>query len=101
MKFAALSGWCLTSKLTGPKQRDGICASVFACTNTGTLCRVRLSDLLGVTYQRLQTTRIKEEALVLVNFPSFAALALVSDWIGNYHWKLFCGLSLVVTNKCY
>ena len=38
----------LTSKLTGPEQGDGICASVFACTNAGTLCRVRLSDLLGL-----------------------------------------------------
>ena len=36
-----------TSKLTGPEQRDGICASVFAGTNAGTLCRVRLSALLG------------------------------------------------------
>ena len=38
----------LTFELTGPEQRDGICASVFAGTNAGTLCRVRLSDLLGV-----------------------------------------------------
>ena len=45
----AAFGCGLTSKLTGPEQRDGICASVFACTNAGTLCRVRLSDLLGLT----------------------------------------------------
>ena len=49
IRFAAFSGWCLTSKLTGPEQRGGICASVFAGTNAGTLCRVRLSDLLGIT----------------------------------------------------
>ena len=42
----------LTSKLTGPEQRDGICASVFASANTGTLCRVRLSDLLGLSLAR-------------------------------------------------
>ena len=36
----------LTFELTGTEQGDGICASVFACTNAGTLCRVRLSDLL-------------------------------------------------------
>ena len=40
----------LTSKLTGPEQRDGICASVFAGTNAGTLCRVRLSDMLGLSH---------------------------------------------------
>jgi len=48
-----MPGWSVaftvTSKLTGPEQRDGICASVFASTNAGTLCRVRLSDRLGVT----------------------------------------------------
>ena len=37
----------LTFELTGPEQWDGICASVFASANAGTLCRVRLSDLLG------------------------------------------------------
>ena len=49
-----------TSKLTGPEQRDGICASVFAGTNAGTLCRVRLSDLLGVAvYVHLMIFKIR------------------------------------------
>ena len=39
----------LTFELTGPEQWDGICASVFAGTNSGTLCRVRLSEWLGST----------------------------------------------------
>ena len=42
--------WCgLTFELTGPEQGDGICARVFAGTNSGTLCRVRLSEGLGVS----------------------------------------------------
>ena len=36
----------LTFELTGPEQWGGICASVFAGTNAGTLCRVRLSEWL-------------------------------------------------------
>ena len=39
----------LTFELTGPEQGDGICASVFASANSGTLCRVRLSEWLDPT----------------------------------------------------
>jgi hypothetical protein len=46
-----MPGWSVaftvTSKLTGPEQRDGICASVFASANAGTLCRVRVESRCG------------------------------------------------------
>ena len=39
----------LTFELTGPEQGDGICARVFASANSGTLCRVRFSEWLGLS----------------------------------------------------
>ena len=80
MKCAAFSGWCLTSKLTGPEQWDGICASVFASANTGTLCRVRLSDLLGVDIYVLLLSRVNLAGNMQSFLPTKETESSLTSW---------------------
>ena len=67
--------WGLTFELTGPEQGGGICASVFACTNTGTLCRVRLSDVLG-----------HADRIIIMLWTILTSLCVVFYGAWNWYW---------------
>ena len=74
----------LTFELTGPEQWGGICASVFASANSGTLCRVRLSEWLGVICLGGGVEMIITEAMILAGGAELSRLLFSYDVVGGW-----------------